>query len=129
MKAILFVASLCLIGSAATAQSASTTAAPVPVHYTHSELTSLIKNAKTPADYSALHDYYDHVAELDRAKAAQEKQEWDLRKAYPPRKFPSPVDSARNLYDSYVYEANAAAAKADHYGQLAKNSTAPEVRN
>jgi hypothetical protein len=129
MKTILFVASLCWIGSAATAQSASTIATPVSVHYTHSELTSLIKNAKTPAEYSALRDYYGHVAELDRAKAAQEKQEWDLRKAYPPRKFPSPVDSAHNLYDSYVYEANAASTKADHYDQLAKNSTAHEVRN
>ncbi len=128
MKAILFVASLCLIGSAAIAQSASTTT-PVPAHYTHTELKALVKNAKTPADYSALHDYYGQVAELDRVKAAQEKQEWDLLKAYPPRKSPSPVDSARNLYASYVYEANAAAAKADHYGELAKNSTAPEVRN
>jgi hypothetical protein len=121
MKVILFAVTLCTIGSRATlAQTVTTITTP---HYAHAKLRHLIKNAKTPEDYRVLRDYFSHVAEIDRAKAAEEKQEWDRRKTYPVRKYPSPVDSAHYLYDSYVVEADAAKAKSEHYEQLAENST------
>jgi hypothetical protein len=124
MKGIIVTAVLCFLGTS-TVGAQSTPAAAVKAHYTRAQLRSAIQNAKTPEDYNALRDYFSHAAELSRIKATEEKQEWDRRKAYPPRKYPSPVDSAHYLYDYYLQDAKTEAAKADHYQQLAQASTKP----
>jgi hypothetical protein len=124
MKGIVVAAILCFLG-ASTAGAQTTTTAAAKAHYTRAQLRSIVANAKTPADYNALRDYYSHAAELSRIKAAEEKQEWDSRKAYPQRKYPSPVDSAHYLYDYYLQDANTETAKADHYQQLAQSFAKP----
>jgi hypothetical protein len=130
MKVIILAAILSFLG--ASTAGARTTTTTAQVHYTHAQLRSLIRNAETPADYKTLRNYFSHAAELRRVKVAEEKQEWDRRKAYPTRKYPSPVDSAHYLYDYYLQDANTKAAKAEHYGrlaqryeQLAQSSTTP----
>ncbi len=123
MKGLILTAVLCFVGTWTAGP--QTTTITAPAHCTHAELHSLIRNAKTPAEYEALRDYFSNAAELSRAKAAEEKQEWDCRKAFPPRKYPSPADSAHYLYDYYLQDANTKAAKAEHYEQLAQSSATP----
>ena len=120
MKRIIVTAILCFLG-ASTSGAQTATRAAAKAHYTRAQLRSIVRNAKTPADYNALRDYYSHAAELSRIKAAEEKRAWDSRKAYPPRKYPSPVDSAHYLYDYYLLDARTETAKADHYEQLAQS--------
>jgi hypothetical protein len=120
MKRIIVTAILCFLG-ASTSGAQTATPAGAKAHYTRAQLRSIVTNAKTPAEYNALRDYYSHAAELSRIKAAEEKQAWDSRKAYPPRKYPSPVDSAHYLYDYYLQDARAETAKAVHYEQLAQS--------
>jgi hypothetical protein len=122
MKGIIVGAILCFLG-ASTVGAQTTTTAAAKAHYTRAQLRSDMRNAKTPAEYNALRDYFSHAAELSRIKAAEEKQEWDRRKSYPPRKYPSPVDSAHYLYDYYLQDAEMKTAKADHYQQLAQSFT------
>ena len=123
MKATLFAAAfLTIVTTASLAQNAIRTE-PIPT--TQARAKFLVKNAKTPAEFFALHDYYAHVAETDRVKAAEEKQEWERRSANPVaygRKYPTPLDSAHYLYESYQQSADAAAAKAQRYELLAESA-------
>jgi hypothetical protein len=98
----------------------------LPAHYTHTMLASLMRNAKTTADYKVLCDYFNRAAELDRAKAAEEKTEWDRRGtnvALSAAKYPRPVDSAHYLYVLYLQDAERSKMLAQKYGQLAEGST------
>jgi hypothetical protein len=121
MKAFLFAAAFLTITSMTSlAENAPSTE---PAHYSHSQIRSLIRSAKTPAEYLVLRNYYSQVAETDRRLAAEEKQEWDRRAANPVaygRKYPSPVDSAHYLYDSYMQKAQASAEEAERYAKLAQ---------
>jgi hypothetical protein len=124
MKATLFAAALLTIASTASLAQ-NVVHAEQPAHYSHSQLKALIRNARTSADYLALRDYYSHIAETDRNLAAEEKQEWNRRAANPvayARKYPSPVDSAHYLYDSYSQSANTAESEARRYELLAKTA-------
>jgi hypothetical protein len=119
MKAFMFAAFLTVASAAGSAQTSTSADSS---HYTHSQVKAMIRSAKTPADYLALRDYYNHLAETNRALAAEEKQEWERRSANPmayARKYPSPVDSAHYLYDSYVQSAKASADNAQQYDKLA----------
>jgi hypothetical protein len=123
MKAPIFAAAFLAIAS--TASIAQNVTHAESTHYHHSQLKALIRNAKTPTDYLALRDYYSHLAKSDRILASEEKQEWDRRAANPiayARKYPSPVDSAHYLYDSYSQSANAAESEAQRYEQLASTA-------
>lgn len=124
MKGLILTATLCFLG-ASTAGAQTTATATAQAHYTHAQLHLLIRNAKTPAEYEALRDYFSNAAELSRMKAAEEKQQWDSLKGGPPHKYPNPADNAHYLYDYYLQDANTKAAKAEHYEQLAKSSTTP----
>jgi hypothetical protein len=115
MKALVFTAFLTIASTACIAQTTSQ-------QYTHSQIKAMTRNAKTPADYLALRDYYNHQADVSNAQAAEEKREWERRMANPTvyaRKYPTPVDSAHYLYDSYVQKAKTSADLAQHYEQLA----------
>jgi hypothetical protein len=119
MKATLFAAAfLTILSTASLAQNAVNTETTI----TSAQAKALARNAKTPAEYLMLRNYYAHVAQVESQKAAEEKQEWDRRAANPAvyaRKYPNPVDSAHYLYDSYSENARAAAAEAKHYDELA----------
>jgi hypothetical protein len=100
----------------------STQAAPPPVHLSRHQLHVLIGSAHSTAQYEQLASYY-RAKEADyRAKAAAEKVERDRRaqvNAPLYEKYPRPVDSAQRLYQSYLADADQAAANAKHYEQLA----------
>jgi hypothetical protein len=125
-RRLLVVATLSLVFPlAAIAQSTDQTAS-VTASTSPREIHELVKSAHTTAQYKEVASYY-HQQEADyRAKAAAEKIERDRRAQVDAglyQKYPRPVDSAQNLYDSYVSSANSAALQARHYDQLASGQT------
>lgn len=86
------------------------------------EANNLMKSAHSDAEYKQLASYFHQQEAHYRAEAAAEKVEVDRRaqvNAGLMQKYPRPVDSAQYLYESYVYQADGAALKAQHYDQLA----------
>jgi hypothetical protein len=113
-----------LIAVAALALTASLTgiAQPAPTQISHHELHNLMQNAHDATQYKQLADYFRQQETQYRAQAAAELVERNRRAQYTmgtAQKYPRPVDSAQNLYESYLYQADRAAAQAKHYEQLA----------
>lgn len=121
MKASFFtLIPLALVLSTQPVLAQSGTAQP---HYTHSELKLLINNAHTPEQYQQLATYFRSQQSIYGDRAAAEKIEWDRRKAItasPALKYPSPADSARNLYDYYTSKENQMASLAQSYEQRSR---------
>ena len=96
---------------------------------TKQEVRDLKQNAHESAQFKQLADYYHQQEAAYRAKAAEEKVEWDRRQQMDPYgtavKIPSPANSAQRLYESYTYEAEHNSDLANHYEQLA---AAPESK-
>ncbi|MGC2162653.1 MAG: hypothetical protein WA634_12135 [Silvibacterium sp.] len=92
-------------------------------HYSHRQLQQLIRDAHTPEQYRALAAWFRSQEKAFNDKAAVEKQEWDRRKAMtasPALKYPTPADSAHNLYDYYLAKAHDMALRASDYEQRAR---------
>lgn len=82
------------------------------------QLNKQTNEAHTPEQYRALATYFRQRESSYSAKAAGEKTEWERRKQTQVSvavKYPTPADSARNLYDYYSYEAAEMAKKAAAY--------------
>jgi hypothetical protein len=89
---------------------------------TSGQLKQMAKDAHTPEQYTALAESYSQIQKSFDAKATEEKLEWDRRSQNTTSlyaKYPSPADSARNLYQYYAYKASEAGALAAKYSQLA----------
>jgi len=85
----------------------------------------MMQNAHDTTQYKQLADYYHQQEANYRAQANAELMERDRRAQYTmgtAQKYPRPVDSAEYLYESYVSQADDAAAKAKHYDDLAAAS-------
>lgn len=80
---------------------------PTTPHYSHHELKQLIRDAHTPEQYQALAAYFRGEEKLFNDRAVAEKVEWDRRTAtlIGPEIKSRSVESARNLYEYYAYEA------------------------
>jgi len=90
-------------------------------HYTHAQLHRLLHDAHTPEQYGALANYYSKQQKDYLQQAADAKAEWDRRSqniVSVAAKYPRPVDSARNLYEYYMYKASEAGALSTKYSQL-----------
>ena len=127
MKRSKFALSLITIGIAtlSLAQSAVAPACTDNKDYSHSELRQLLREAHTSEQYHALADYYAQQHASYQQQAAEEKQEWERRNmnvSGPAAKPPRPVDTAKNLYEYYVWEADHASSLASHYRQLGLSS-------
>jgi hypothetical protein len=86
------------------------------------QVRTLEKTAHSATEYQQLADYYHQKESQLRAQASAELAERDRRAQYTmgtAQKYPRPVDSAQYLYDSLTEQANEAAARAQHYDQLA----------
>jgi hypothetical protein len=97
-------------------------------HYTHAQVKQLVRDAHTPDQYKTLASYYDAQQKSYLQQAADEKREWDRRSQNAvgvAAKYPRPVDSARNLYEYYMYKASEAGSLTAKYAQLSVPS-APE---
>jgi hypothetical protein len=91
------------------------------VHYTKAELAHLVQEARTPEQYRALAVYFEHRKASYQDQAAQMKREWERRSQNvvgPAAKYPRPVDSAKNLYEYYDYDADQAGVLEAKYEHL-----------
>ena len=90
--------------------------------YSRSELKQLVRDAHTREQYQALATYFRSQEKIFNDKAVIEKTEWDRRKATVtgPEIKSRCVESARNLYQYYAYEACAMATRASDYEQRSK---------
>jgi hypothetical protein len=98
--------------------SAQTFGAP---HYTHSELRKMIQEAHTEQQYKILASYFRSQQQTFEQQAQAEKVEWDRRSQNvtgPAAKYPRPVDSSKNRYEYFTYEARQMNKQATHYESL-----------
>jgi hypothetical protein len=113
--------------AAAVSFSGTSLSAETGDHYTHAQLKQLTAEARTPDQYSTLARYFGAQHDSYMKQAVEEKQEWDRRSRNVSgilAKYPRPVDSARNLYEYYMYKATEAGALQAKYNLLA-NPNAP----
>src|ERR1700683_4380469 len=93
----------------------------VTTNYSSSELKSMMRNAHTQQDYQSLATYFRGRQQSFEQKAQAEKVEWDRRSQNVTsisEKYPRPVDSSRNRYEYFTYEAQQMSQQAAHYEQL-----------
>jgi hypothetical protein len=99
-------------------------------HYTQAQLRQMVRDAHTPEQYKALAGYYAGRHTYYLQQAAEEKQEWVRRSqnimVVAANKYPRPVDSARNLYEYYMYKASEAGDLAAKYRQMAAPETSAQ---
>jgi hypothetical protein len=91
-------------------------------NYTQAQLKQLARTAREPEQYKALAGYYGDRQRHYLQEAAEEKKEWERRSqkvtgAF--AKYPRPVDSARNLYEYYMYKASKAGTLEAKYKRMA----------
>src|ERR1035441_7983519 len=106
---------------AASAQGAASSA-ETGAHYTKAQVKELKRNAQAPAQYGVLASYYGAQKADYLRLAAEEKKEWERRSKNASGafgKYPRPVDSARNLYEYYLYKASKTETLQAKYSQLA----------
>jgi hypothetical protein len=107
------------------AESSNRVASRESVHYSKAELAQLREEAHTPEQYRALAVYFDQRKSSFQEQANLEKKEWERRSQNvvgPAAKYPRPVDSARNLYEYYDYEAHQAGVLQAQYQRLAESA-------
>jgi hypothetical protein len=91
-------------------------------HYTQAQLKQLASNAHAPEQYRALASYFGKQHKDYLQQATEEKKEWERRSRNVTgilAKYPRPVDSARNLYEYYMYKATEAQTLESKYERLA----------
>ncbi len=96
-------------------------------HFTKAQLKQLLRDARTPEQYRTLASYYGGQQKSYLQEAAEEKMEWERRGqnvegAF--AKYPRPVDSARNLYEYYIYKASESGSLEAKYSRFADSDTA-----
>lgn len=112
----------CCLAVPLLATTSSTAASREPVHHSKAELAHLRQKAHTPEQYRALATYYGQQWAYFDNQAAEMKKEWERRSQNivgSAAKYPRPVDSARNLYQYYSYEAEQAGVLQAGYERLA----------
>jgi len=120
MKTTLVIAGLtfaCGIAGAKTSESTS---------FTSSQLKQMICDAHTPQQYQALADYYRWRQQDFEQKAKSEKVEWDRRwqilTGGAMEKYPRPVDSSRNRYEYFNFEAQRMSRQAEYFESLSMSA-------
>ena len=100
---------------------------PDDPEYTAAQVRHLIHSAHTAQQFSDLADYYAARKRTFELKAKDALDLWAQRAAMInplSEKWPRPVDSARNLYQYYAYEAAHCGQLSAKYGALADAAAA-----
>jgi len=93
-------------------------------NYSMAQLKELARNAHEPEQYKVIAGYYGEQQAHYLQLAAQEKKEWSKMNqnvAGSSAKYPRPVDSARNLYEYYMYKASKAGKSEAQYSRMASS--------
>jgi hypothetical protein len=117
-KNIRLIAMLALAIPAIGAASAQPSTA---VHYSQSEVRKMIRQAHTPQQYQTLAAYFKAEQQAYERQAQSEKAEWERRSQNVTglaAKYPRPVDSSKNRYEYFTYEAGQKAQQAAHFESL-----------
>jgi len=99
---------------------------PASASYGHAELKKMINEAHTAEQYKALAVYFRSQQKNYKQKAAAEMHEWARRSEVNAplyQKYPRPVDSSRNRYEYFTYEAHQMNAQFTHYQALATGAS------
>jgi hypothetical protein len=116
MNSRIFVACLAIALAAGSAAARAQSAAPVK--YSNAELKQMRQGAHNPEQYQAMATYFRTRQQDFEQKAEVEKAEWVRRSQNitgPQQKYPRAVDSAKNLYEYYAYEAQQASQEVAYY--------------
>lgn len=119
IQAVVGLASLTLAAGVLLAESAANT------NLTGAEVAKMIRTAHTPQEYQSLAAYYRARQASFEKQAQDEKAEWDRRSQNvmgPAAKYPRPVDSSRNRYEYFVYEAQQMSQHVTHYESLSASA-------
>jgi len=93
--------------------------------YTQSEIKQMIRDAHTAQQYHEIATYFEGRQQYFEQQAQSEKLEWERRSQNvtgPAAKYPRPVDSSRNRYEYFSYEAQHMALQAEHFEGLSAKS-------
>lgn len=91
----------------------------------HTQLKKMIQSARTADDYASLASYFRWREEQFQQQAHGELAEWDRRSQFVgsiAEKYPRPVDSSRNRYEYFSYEAQQMSEKAAYYENLSERA-------
>lgn len=94
-------------------------------NFNRSELKKLVHDAHTGDQYATLASYYGYRQQVFERQAHAELTEWARRSQFvfgPANKYPRPVDSSRNRYEYFSYEAQQMSRSADRYQRLAASA-------
>ena len=90
-------------------------------HYSQTEVRQLIRDAHSVEQYKTLASYFRARQQAFEQQAQSEKAEWDRRSQNTTgisQKYPRPVDSSRNRYEYFTYEAAQMSQQAAHFESL-----------
>jgi hypothetical protein len=93
--------------------------------YSRAELQTMIRAAHSPQQYQALAAYFRSQEQAMQQKAQAEKAEWERRSQITTgiaQKYPRPVDSSRNRYEYFTYQAEQMGQQAAHYESMSTSS-------
>jgi hypothetical protein len=94
-------------------------------HYSKPEIKKMERDAHTVQQYRALAAYFSAQKTEFEMQAQAEKEEWERRSqnvAGPAAKYPRPVDSSRNRFEYFSYEADQMNQQEAKYQALAEKS-------
>jgi hypothetical protein len=94
--------------------------------FTQTQLSQLEHEAQAPEQYRVLANYFGAQQDKYLKLASEEKKEWDRRSqniVSIAAKYPRPVDSARYLYEYYMYKASENRSLEAKYSHLAAPGT------
>jgi hypothetical protein len=97
----------------------------------HAELQKMVQEARTTQQYQALATYFRSQQQTMRQKAKAEIPDWALRIQITTgiaQKYPRPVDSSRNRYEYFTYEAGKMGRQAAHYESLSAGAPQSAVQ-
>ena len=101
-------------------------AAPQAPTYSPAEIKQLVKDAHTQTQYEALTSYYKAQQQTFNAHAQDEWSEYVRRSQLtsgPMQKYPRPVDSSKNRYEYFSYEAAQMADRAAYFEKLSSSKS------
>jgi Tfp pilus assembly protein PilP len=96
------------------------------VKYSNAEVKKMMQDAHTTQQYQALAAYFRSRQQAFEQQAQSEKAEWERRSQNvtgPAAKYPRPVDSSKNRYEYFTYEAQQMSQQAAHYEGLSSTVT------
>jgi hypothetical protein len=95
--------------------------------YSQTELKVMVRGARTTQQYQQLATYFRTQQQIMEQKALAEKAEWERRSQVTTgiaQKYPRPVDSSKNRYEYFTYQAEQMGQQAAHYESL--SASAPQ---